>query len=160
MSSRNLYNRNRPWVIERDQRLCRYCGCRTEGQYGPRALTIDHIVPRSRGGTHDEANLVVACRQCNHLKKDRLLEEVNMALLPIGTLRDRKHAKPEWPVPVGCLRCDKGQRRGGSVWCDKCVRDGRKQAQAARRTPMADRCVYRGVDWDAYRSALVDELDR
>lgn len=94
MSSRNLYNRNRPWVIERDQRLCRYCGCRTTGEYGQDALTIDHIVPRSRGGTHAEANLVVACRQCNHLKKDRLLEEAGMTLLPIGTLieypRNRK----------------------------------------------------------------------
>lgn len=47
---------------------CCYCGVRMMGVTNddPTFATFEHVVPRSRGGTNLMANLVVACRQCNH----------------------------------------------------------------------------------------------
>lgn len=52
-------------VIGRDGRVCQYCG----QEIGPRSkLTVDHIQPRSCGGTDELANLIVACATCNSRK--------------------------------------------------------------------------------------------
>lgn len=56
-------------VLERDGEHCTYCG----SDEGP--FHVDHIVPRSRGGTDDEENLTVACQTCNLSKGDKTLEE-------------------------------------------------------------------------------------
>src|SRR5829696_5730823 len=53
----------RAGVLRRDARRCAYCG--------KRADTIDHVVPRSRGGPHSWDNCVAACRACNSRKADR-----------------------------------------------------------------------------------------
>ena len=50
-------------VIARDGGICRYCG--------GVATTADHVIARSQGGTHDDSNLVAACRPCNSRKRDR-----------------------------------------------------------------------------------------
>lgn len=51
---------------------CAYCGCSVaRGQN----LTLDHIVPLSLGGLHDEANVVPACRSCNSKKGQRTAAE-------------------------------------------------------------------------------------
>jgi 5-methylcytosine-specific restriction endonuclease McrA len=44
-------------------------------------MTLDHVVPRHRGGTHTWENLVTACTQCNHRKGGRLLDEAHVRLL-------------------------------------------------------------------------------
>jgi 5-methylcytosine-specific restriction endonuclease McrA len=62
----------RAGVLRRDGRRCVYCGRRAD--------TIDHVVPRSRGGTHTWDNCVAACRLCNSRKADRLLEELGWKL--------------------------------------------------------------------------------
>ena len=62
-------------ILRRDQHRCQYCG-RETGQ-----LTLDHIVPRYRGGGHSWDNLVAACPQCNRRKGGRLLIEARMKLL-------------------------------------------------------------------------------
>ena len=59
-------------VLARDQHSCAYCG--------NQANTIDHIVPRSRGGRHEWMNVIAACTQCNSKKADSLLEEIGMEL--------------------------------------------------------------------------------
>jgi 5-methylcytosine-specific restriction endonuclease McrA len=41
---------------------------------------VDHVHPRSRGGRHEWANVVAACRRCNHRKADRLLHEIGWEL--------------------------------------------------------------------------------
>jgi 5-methylcytosine-specific restriction endonuclease McrA len=61
-------------VFARDGWSCVYCGLS-----GGR-LTLDHVVPRSRGGAHTWENCVAACRTCNSRKADRLLEELGWAL--------------------------------------------------------------------------------
>ena len=59
-------------VFARDDHRCQYCGAQAEN--------IDHVVPKSRGGTHTWDNVVAACRRCNASKEDRLLEESGFVL--------------------------------------------------------------------------------
>jgi 5-methylcytosine-specific restriction endonuclease McrA len=63
---------NRRAVFLRDDHTCQYCGGAAE--------SIDHVVPRSRGGEHTWENVVAACKRCNSTKRDRLLHETNMRL--------------------------------------------------------------------------------
>ncbi len=63
---------NRRTVFARDGHRCQYCG----GQ----ADSIDHVLPRSRGGRHIWENVVAACRRCNTRKEDRLPHEAGMVL--------------------------------------------------------------------------------
>jgi 5-methylcytosine-specific restriction endonuclease McrA len=71
------YNRkitlNRRALIARDLGICQYCG--KEGD------TIDHIFPRSKGGTHTWDNIVLACRACNYKKGSKTLEQLGWKLL-------------------------------------------------------------------------------
>ncbi|MCS6868523.1 MAG: HNH endonuclease [Thermus sp.] len=66
---------NRRNVLRRDRYTCQYCG-RQGGE-----LTVDHVLPRSRGGKGTWENLVAACRPCNLKKGDRTPEEAGMRLL-------------------------------------------------------------------------------
>lgn len=63
---------NRRAVFARDGSSCQYCNAPAE--------SIDHVVPRSRGGPHSWENVVAACRPCNSRKRDRLLSEAGMVL--------------------------------------------------------------------------------
>jgi 5-methylcytosine-specific restriction endonuclease McrA len=63
---------NRRGVFARDGHSCQYCGVTAE--------SIDHVVPRSKGGEHTWENVVAACRPCNVRKRDRLLHETTMVL--------------------------------------------------------------------------------
>jgi HNH endonuclease len=60
--------RLRPVVLARDEYKCQYCGATDD-------LTLDHIIPRSRGGDSSLANLRTACRTCNSSKGARTPEE-------------------------------------------------------------------------------------
>jgi len=60
-------------VLARDRHRCQYCGSHAH-------LTIDHIIPRSRGGASTWDNIVTSCATCNTRKGDRLLAEANMTL--------------------------------------------------------------------------------
>lgn len=62
-------------VFNRDQWICQYCG------NAGRDLTLDHVIPRHRGGPHTWENLVSACKACNHRKAGRTPKEANMRLL-------------------------------------------------------------------------------
>ena len=62
-------------VFNRDLYTCQYCGRR-----GQRDLTLDHVVPRHRGGRHTWDNLVTACKSCNHRKAGRTPQEAKMSL--------------------------------------------------------------------------------
>ena len=69
---RRLAPLNRRAVFARDGHRCQYCN-------GP-AESIDHVLPRSRGGAHTWENVVAACKPCNLAKRDRLLSETSMRL--------------------------------------------------------------------------------
>lgn len=77
-------------IFERDRGVCQYCGKRFSRSH----LTIDHIIPQSRGGADSWDNLVLACLACNVRKADRTPDEANMPLL--------KHpVKPAWMPHFG-----------------------------------------------------------
>ncbi|MCA1831771.1 MAG: HNH endonuclease [Actinomycetota bacterium] len=59
-------------VFVRDHHQCQYCGNAAEN--------VDHIIPRSRGGTHTWENVVAACKRCNTHKEDRLPHEAGLKL--------------------------------------------------------------------------------
>lgn len=63
---------NRRAVFARDLHICQYCGNAAEN--------LDHVVPRSRGGTHTWENVVAACRRCNTRKGSRTPGEAGMSL--------------------------------------------------------------------------------
>lgn len=63
---------SRPGVIARDEGRCAYCG--------GHATTVDHVLPRSRGGKNTWKNTVAACGPCNQRKGDRTPVEARMLL--------------------------------------------------------------------------------
>ncbi len=64
---------NRREVLRRDHHSCQYCS-------SGKRLTLDHVIPRSRGGSHTWDNVVTACERCNSRKGDRTLFEAGMQL--------------------------------------------------------------------------------
>jgi 5-methylcytosine-specific restriction endonuclease McrA len=62
-------------VFKRDRYTCQYCGKET------RQLTLDHVIPRYRGGEHTWENITSACVACNRLKAGRTPKEAGMKLL-------------------------------------------------------------------------------
>jgi 5-methylcytosine-specific restriction endonuclease McrA len=61
----------------RDHFRCQYCGVRFE----PQDLTLDHVIPKSRGGPGSWENLVTCCKPCNRRKGNKSLAEAGMTLL-------------------------------------------------------------------------------
>lgn len=72
-------------ILTRDDHACQYCGTR----HG--VLTVDHIIPRERGGMDTWENLVTACAECNLKKGNHTPEEVNMPLLKKPSRPNRIH---------------------------------------------------------------------
>ena len=64
-------------ILLRDRNTCQYCG----EAYPPGELTLDHVVPRSRGGNSTWENLVACCHECNRQKCNRLLSEIDDMIL-------------------------------------------------------------------------------
>ncbi len=71
------------FLFARDRYRCQFCG-RRDLELGYReCLTRDHLVPLSRGGSNDWANVVTACSACNTRKGNRLVAECGMQLLTV-----------------------------------------------------------------------------
>lgn len=64
-------------IFIRDRFTCQYCGS------VERDLTVDHIIPRSRGGNHEWTNVVASCKSCNHRKGSKSLQEARMVLASV-----------------------------------------------------------------------------
>ena len=87
---------SRRGVLRRDSHRCGYCGVT--------ANTIDHVLPRSRGGKDSWENLIACCLKCNNIKGDRTPEEMKWSLRmtprpPHGTswlVRGIERALPDW----------------------------------------------------------------
>ncbi len=78
-------------LFKRDHFECQYCG-------STRNLTLDHMMPRSRGGDSGWTNLLTACSRCNHKKGDRTPEEAGMP----------PRQKPRRPTLTSFLRASAG----------------------------------------------------
>lgn len=72
-------------IFKRDHWTCQYCGCQPGGD----ELTIDHVFPRSQGGTSTWENCVLACIACNKRKADRAPHQAGMKLR-------KEPSKPTW----------------------------------------------------------------
>ena len=89
-------------ILARDKMRCQYCGVKSNIF----DLTLDHIVPRSRGGQSEPENLCAACKPCNQRKGDRTPDEARMPLLASPSalrygldkamLRHYAAQRPEW----------------------------------------------------------------
>ncbi|KQQ94176.1 HNH endonuclease [Leifsonia sp. YIM 134122] len=87
---------SRRGVLRRDNHRCGYCG--------KSAATIDHVLPRSRGGRDSWENLVACCVRCNNVKADRTPNEMGWHLritptMPQGTawlVRGFERSEPQW----------------------------------------------------------------
>ena len=77
-------------IFERDKNTCQYC----HEIFSKSDLTIDHVVPRSKGGGDSWENLVLACVRCNVHKANRTPDEAGMPLR-------RKPIKPSWLPKLG-----------------------------------------------------------
>lgn len=87
----------RAGVLRRDGRRCAYCPARAD--------TVDHVIPRSRGGSHSWENCVACCARCNARKADRLLEELGWSLTTqpgpprrgvLGRMWANEESDPAW----------------------------------------------------------------
>lgn len=91
---------SRSAILARDGHTCQYCGMTLANDW----LTIDHVLPQSRGGGWTWTNLVTACPACNTAKANRTPAEAGMALLrqpgkPIGVpveLLHKAQVHPAW----------------------------------------------------------------
>ena len=79
-------------IYARDRYRCQYCGAPAE--------SIDHVIPKSRGGQNTWDNVVAACRRCNVRKGSRLPSEANLTLLK----------RPEPPKQYGWIYASAGYR--------------------------------------------------
>ncbi|MFN3504679.1 MAG: HNH endonuclease [Caldimicrobium sp.] len=88
----------------RDKFTCQYCGKLLKN---PKERTIDHVIPKSRGGKTVWSNVVLCCKKCNLKKGDRTPEEAGLKLLKIPKAprwqalileEFPKHKKDKWKV--------------------------------------------------------------
>ena len=83
------YNCNRRNVVWRDKNICQYCG----NKFIFSELTMDHVIPKSRGGEKTWNNIVASCKKCNSKKGDRTPEEARMPLI-------KKPFVPRWSIQI------------------------------------------------------------
>ena len=167
-------------VFARDRHTCQYCGRQAHD------LTLDHVVPRHRGGGHTWENLVTACKSCNHRKGGKTLEEARFRLTPAAVRAAQRrllavHAVPrrraqrglaDVPVPGPELTAMPPAGRDAAAIAATRVPPRRRPASRARHDPLGGR--PRGVrrrrlaarrrrsagrrrDWDLATSALPEQ---
>ena len=83
-------------IFKRDEGKCQYCGTTKD-------LTLDHVIPRSKGGKSNWTNLVTACKKCNSVKGDYALNQIGMKLFKkpvkptyLSFLKMNQMFKEEW----------------------------------------------------------------
>jgi 5-methylcytosine-specific restriction endonuclease McrA len=102
------FSRKNVWV--RDEGKCQYCGVHVS----PDSYTLDHIIPKTRGGTTNWNNIVTCCSPCNQKKGDKSLQQAGMKLLKpvikphflpytqnVEFHIDTKHLPDEWKYWLG-----------------------------------------------------------
>jgi 5-methylcytosine-specific restriction endonuclease McrA len=97
-------------IFARDHGRCAYCGAT--------ATSVDHVVPRSRGGGHVWDNVVAACARCNRLKADRSVAELGWRMRSVP----RQPTGSAWRI-LGTGRADPS-------WADYLVGHGLAEADA------------------------------
>ncbi len=78
---RSISKEIRALILSRDNSCCMYCGRKPEDNI---KLTVDHIVPISKGGTDDLENLWTLCQECNQGKRDMILKKPTKETTSVG----------------------------------------------------------------------------
>ncbi len=89
-------------VLARDAYTCQYCGRETHG------LTVDHVIPRSRGGESVWENIVASCAPCNRKKGNRMPREARM--------HPTSRPKPPGPTVFIRIAARACRSRGSRTW--------------------------------------------
>jgi len=89
-------------ILLRDHHQCQYCGLKGRGS----AISVDHIIPRSRGGKTTWDNVAAACHDCNRRKGSLTLTEAGMVLLSLPR-------RPSWRELIANL-----SRESGVEWAN------------------------------------------
>lgn len=111
------------FLVRRDGPNCKYCGCDLDEE----TVTLDHVIPRARGGTDGLWNLVLACTACNQAKADMLVEDF------LVVLRTKGCEKPRMPRKGGCRVCKNGRRiPDNDDECWACLRPNLRRKLPAR----------------------------
>lgn len=97
---------NKTNILKRDKSICQYCG----KHLGKKDFTIDHIIPKSKGGQNTWTNLVASCRKCNFRKGSKTLKEAKMSLL-----KDPKQPSKDYIHIVGI---DTNTNKSWSRWIE------------------------------------------
>lgn len=94
--ARRIHRFSSKGVFVRDKHMCQYCGVKLTKKEPP---TMDHVLPKSRGGPKSWTNIVASCMPCNNRKGDRTPAEAGMTLLSkprVPTLIKKEKAPLEW----------------------------------------------------------------
>lgn len=78
-------------ILARDKMICQYCGIKCDN----RNATLDHVIPKSRGGKNSWENIVTSCADCNNKKDNRTPQEAGLVLLNV----------PRRPKGNGIIKC-------------------------------------------------------
>ncbi|GMU79788.1 MAG: hypothetical protein AMXMBFR46_25770 [Acidimicrobiia bacterium] len=137
-------------MIARDGEWCWYCGI-TFGDAGDRACTIDHVVPRSQGGSHELGNLRLACWHCN-AGRNRLPDggfERSAALVERRryAYRTVMIASGRW-LPKRAFHHVSIRWLGEHRWeCDDCGLGSARGHRSPAGVPCAPWCDQPGAQW-------------
>jgi hypothetical protein len=116
--------RRRFEVLKRDGFRCHYCGATACGA----ALEVDHVVPKSKGGTDDPANLITACYNCNRGKSNVRLDERQIPEGAGDPKRLKEHAEQIRAYLAAQLEVDNARAEVRDYfvrhWCEYVDRDG------------------------------------
>jgi len=84
-------------ILLRDLHQCQYCGLKCRGSQ----ISVDHIIPKSKGGKTTWDNVVAACHDCNRRKGSLTLSDAGMVLRKVPK-------RPSWRELIACLSQDSG----------------------------------------------------
>jgi 5-methylcytosine-specific restriction endonuclease McrA len=90
-------------ILERDRYRCQYCGLDGMANFeNSMVMSVDFVVPRTRGGKKTASNLVAACRPCNTLKGRREFKSFEEAKAHV--LKRREEVHKDWEARMAQLR--------------------------------------------------------
>ncbi len=108
-------------MLYRDEFSCQYCG----NEFHPHHLTIDHVIPSSKGGASTWNNTVMACKKCNGTKDNNVWKPLTIPHKP--TYYELAHKRKKFPLIIGndnwkeYLQWDENLLKVGSVKQQKFV---------------------------------------
>lgn len=86
LNYRRTVNYSRKMIYERDMYICQYCSAKLTNKN----ISLDHVIPISKGGKNTFENLVTSCKKCNHRKGPKLMDEIGYSLIKHPTRPDEK----------------------------------------------------------------------